>query len=318
MGFRTFSHFKNETIKARALTELSDLSSGCNEFNSLLFSGAVVDGDNFTIGSVKFVIKQLNSGSLTLADSTLNNTKAGDIKGVGITAHGLSVNHLFLVGSEYFKVTRVGDANTVDVTRGYAGSTVAAHTSGASVLVAANYTSVVLASDVLIPVGATLAIATTGPLIVTALNAFGAAYSAVPAPVAKVKALGVTAEYVAAGTQVLLTRVAQGNTMAMTETITNATLYAATFSNGVQRGDTKLADVTRVPTAAEVTAGYVDFSFPFPVKGFQLSAVTTSTRASATIGSTISYSTDFTRVRLTNNATNDFAATHTLRVSVWG
>lgn len=314
MSYKYFQQIDDGTKKGAAINQLARMSSGAKEFATIVYSGASADGDKIVIGGKNLFVKQINSGSLTLADSTLNNTNTGTILNVGITAHGLSVNHIILVGSEYLKVARVGDADHVDLVRGYAGSTVAAHASSASVKTAANYTGVDVAHDYVIPVGSTLAIATSGPLLATAINAFAAA------SIAGQVLYGMVAEYDSAKTCLLLSRPAQGNALSISETITNATMLnsATTFTNGVEKGDTYLATVTRVPTAADVTAGWLDFIFPFPVKDVTIAGRTTSTRAPATIGSTVSFNSDFTRVRLTNNATNDFAATHTIRVTANG
>lgn len=273
----------------------------------------------------KFWFKLMTVGSLTLADSTLNNTTAGIVRNVGITAHGLAVGNIFSVGSEFFRVLAVKDVNTVDVLRGYAGSTVAAHTSTTGVGVAANYTGINLPTDIVVPVTA-LAIATSGPQIATGMQALdgynvrdlGSVGQGARSQTSL--GFGFTWEYISATTRLFFHRPARSGAAGST---TVTLVYALTNGWGSEQvgGGVEIAEVgrsviNRVPTTAEVLAGYMDFAFAKPIKNWSVKAVVTSTRAAATIGSTVSFSADFKRITLTNNATNNFAATQTVEVQV--
>lgn len=273
----------------------------------------------------KFWFKLMTVGALTLADSTLNNTTAGVVRNVGIAAHAMSVGHIFSVGTEFFRVLQVKDANTVDVFRGYAGSTVAAHTSTTGVGVAANYTGVSLSVDLIVPVTA-LAVATSGAQMATGLTALdgynvrdlgsvGQGARSQPS-----LGFGFVWEYISAKTRLFFHRPARAGapgstTVSLLWDLTNG-WGSEQVTGGVEIAEVKRSVVTRVPTTAEVLAGYMDFAFSLPVKGWTVKGVVTSTRATATIGSTVSFSADFKRVTLTNNTTNDFTALQTVELAV--
>jgi hypothetical protein len=348
MSFKTFKQLTNQTIKGAALLSLAQASAGADEFNALVMTGAFVDGDTFTIDqgswtgrahyefntdttssyAAKFVVKLLGASALTLGDASLNTTNAGVQRGVTITAHGMVQGSVFGVGTEFFRVLRVQDVNTVDVLRGYGGSTVAAHASAAAVLTPANYTNVNLPYDFVVPVTA-LALATSGPQIAAfmpAVDGFnpkwngGQGYGIQQSLSAR--AFGFDWEYDATNTRLFFHRAAQGNnagntTLTFTEVVTNGTFATASLTPGTQIGEVKTTAETRVPTAAEVTAGLMDFAFPYPVKNYQVLASTTTTDAPATVGSTVSFSADFRRLTLKNNGTNNFAATDTITVKAY-
>src|SRR4051794_32839440 len=175
-GFTLFKMLADNTLKGRALNDLAQVALGPNEGATIVYTGASVDGDSFVVGGDSFTfnqpggvsdtvtdvgqkywVKLLSAGALTLGNTVLNNTAVPSdptfaIPGVQITGHGMSVGQVFGVGTEFFCVTAVQDANTVSVQRGWAGSTVAAHASGATVLAAANYTNVDLIHDLVLPV----------------------------------------------------------------------------------------------------------------------------------------------------------------------
>jgi hypothetical protein len=319
-NYQTVKELADSTIKGNLLGKLANLSAGADEQAVITFTGALVDGDNFSIGTRKYWPKLMAAAALTLGDAKLNNTSTGKILGVTINAHGLTPGQIFGVGTEFFRVLNVKDANTVDVFRGYAGSTVAAHASGAAVLQAPNYTNV-SARDLVIPVTA-LAIATSGPQLATALtdldgfnpNDFGNISSGTQARGVKT---GIKYEYIATGTRLFMHRAAQGNSLAITENITNATADT-TFKNGSMVASAVQAAVTRVPTAGEVTAGIMDFAFPFPVKTARVTIVTTTTGAKLAWDGATSYSADFRRVSIDNSGAVDWATTHTVLLEVVG
>lgn len=272
-----------------------------------------------------FWFKLMTVGALTLADSTLNNTTAGIVRNVGIVAHGMSVGHTFSVGTEFFRVLAIKDVNTVDVLRGYAGSTVAAHTSTTGVGVAANYTGVNLAVDLIVPVTA-LAITTSGAQMATAMSALdgynprdlGSVGQGARSQVSL--GFGFVWEYISATTRLFFHRPSRSGASGATTVgilwdLTNG-FGSEQVGGGVEIAEVARSLINRVPTTAEVLAGYMDFAFARPIKNWTVKGVVTSTRAAATIGSTVSFSADFKRMTLTNNATNNFAATQTVEVAV--
>jgi len=331
--FRTFEVISSETVKGAAINQLVQNSVGCDEFGQLVMTGAFVDGDTFAFftgswtgradyesntdvtayGGTKYVVKLCASTALTLGDATLNNTKTGLFRNVTVTAHGMVVGNVFMVGTEAFYVVAVGDVNHLDVVRGYAGTTVAAHASSAAVLAPANYTNIVLQTDVILPVTA-LALATSGAQVATAMNAldgFQGKYSGSLAQgvveFASGKKRHFLWEYISGSTRFVFHREARSGasgstTIGLVDTVTNGTI-SASLTLGVEKGEVKRSVVTRVPTAAEVTAGIMDFFFAKPIKAWHLSGFVTSTGAIQAEGATVSFSTDFRRMTLTNNST---------------
>lgn len=346
--FLNFAKSTANTLKGIVISQLAQAASGGDEFGTIIFTGAVVDGDNFTIDSGswtgrakyesntdvtsqyarKFWLKLVaNTASLTLADATLNNTTAGVIRNVGITAHGMALGHVFGVGTEFFRVINIRDVNTVDVFRGYGGSTVAAHTSTTAVLVAANYTGISLSTDIVIPVTA-LALSTSGAQIATAMAAVDGLnpkdFSNVSAGIYKQTSLGFGFiwEYISGTTRLFFHRAARAapssaTTLTMTYAITNAT-GSASLVQATQVGEVKSTVESRVPTAAEVTAGYMDFAFPFAVKSVQSIVTTTSTGAVVAWNGATAFSADFKRVTVDNSSTTDWATTNTVTLKVTG
>ncbi|CAM6004398.1 unnamed protein product [Sphagnum balticum] len=299
--------------------------------------------DTITTNGRKFWLKLLGASALTLGDAQLNTTALGSGAGKGIvrqvtiTGHGMSFGNVFAVGTENFLVINVPDVNHVDVYRGYAGSTVAAQAQGSSVLTLANYTGINLGYDVIIPVTA-LAIATAGPQIATAMVALDGFNTKWNGQVGNGQQMIVTGrkleldwEYISATNRLFYHRPSRSGAVGpdnapYIQTTSNTTVFGLfkitngvgteVMTPGVQKGEVAQSVVTRVPTAQEVAAGYMDFPWPYPIKSWSTLGFTTSTLATATIGSTVSFSTDFRRLTLTNNGTNNFATTNTIRVSV--
>lgn len=347
MSFKTFQLLTNQTIKGAALLALAQAAAGADEFNALVMTGAFVDGDTFTLdhgswtgrtnyesntdtttnNAVNYFVKLLASTSLTLGDANLNNTTAGVVRNVTITGHAMVQGNVFGVGTEFFRVLQVQDANTLTVLRGYGGSVVAAHAQAAAVLAPANYTGINLPYDFVLPVTA-LALATAGPQLAAALAAVdgfnpkwngGSGYGI--QQTLSARKLGFTWEYDSTNTRLFAHRPAQsGNagstTITFTSTVTNGGWATTGVTAATQVGEVSGTVETRVPTAAEVTAGLMDFAFAKPIKNYQLVASVTASGAPATIGSTVEMSADFKRLSLKNNGTNNFAATDTITLHV--
>ena len=337
MSYKIFNALGRETTKGAALLELAQADAGTNESVSVVFTGPLVDGDWITFGGgtavdplnkishavpgKKFWVKLLAAGTATLTDASLNSMMTGKPV-VTINSHNLTQGQVFGVGTEFFRVLSVLDSNSITVLRGYAGSPVTAHAIASPVLVAANYSGPNLLADAIIPVTA-LAVATAGPQIASALVAldgfqpksygdFGAGY------LTSKNAMGLSAEWIATGTRLFIARKARGNFLGVTLGMANATLSSPTLASGVEVGELRRSWVVRAPSAAEVTAGYMDFSFPWPVKFVTLVGEVTATGAPATLGGAVTYSADRTRVTLTNGGANNFAATNTVVLDVFG
>lgn len=303
MTASAFRHIEKTTLKGVAIRELVDATSpGCNENALLRLSGNVAHGETFTISNVKYRLIQLNTAMQNLANNVLNNTKTGIIPGVVFAgAHGLSARQLFRVNNEAFRVVTVDSTTQVTVERGFAGTTVAAQASGQAALVAANYTGVDLVNERLIPLGATLTPAVAGPAIALAVNTF--------------KQLGITATYLSTPTHVLFSKPVDGTGVTLAEAMANATIDAA-FNGGVAKAQAIVAKVTRVPTAAEVTDGYLHAVFPFTVKHAIVSIRITATNAVKAWDGAVTIS--GSRVTLDNAGATDWAATDTAIIEAIG
>lgn len=362
MSFKVFKTLAKDTQKGAALAALAQAVSGGSEFNSLAMTGAFVDGDSIsfikgqwtgrahyesntdtlTYPGRNFIVKLLAAGALTLGDASLNNTATGVVRGVTITSHGMVAGQVFGVGTEFFRVLQVRDANTVDVYRGYAGSTVAAHAQAAAVLGVANLTNINLPYDFIVPVTA-LALATSGAQVVSAMNSldgwnpkYNGSIGAGIQQQLTAEAQGFVWEYDSTNTRFVWYRPSRGanagsTTLSWIENVTNGTLLGASLTEATEVGEQVSAVEIRSPSAAEVTAGIMDFCFPFAVKAYEVLSFTTSTGAPATMGATVSVSNPAVpsnsdpsvnvpagRVTLKNNGTNNFASTETILVRVYG
>lgn len=282
--------------------------------------------DTTTTSSRKFWLKVLGASALVLGDASLVPTRPGKVVGMTINNHGLTPGAIFGVGTEVFRVIVVRDPNTLDVYRGYAGSLIATHAQGAAVLTLANYTGINLLTDIIVPLtDTTLAVA--GPEIVSAMVALDGFnpkdYGDLASGIIKQASLGYGFdwEYIPATNRLFFHRPCRGTTAGATTLTINASITNGVMSQlkgGVQIGEVKSTVETRVPTAAEVAAGYMDFAFPWPVKSVLILGDLTATDGPAVIGSAVSFSPDFRRLTLTNGGTNNFQGTESVTVWVTG
>lgn len=75
---------------------------------------------------------------------------------------------------------------------------------------------------------------------------------------------------------------------------------------------------SRVPNASEVTAGFMDFLFPFVPTRYIIQIVTTATGAILAWDGVATLDATTRRIQLDNSGVTDWAATHTVRVFAWG
>ena len=345
MSFKTFQTLSKDTQKGAALASLSQMSAGADEFDALVMTGAFVDGDYFvldqgswtgranyesntdtlSISAVRYFVKLLAATALTLGDASLNTTTPGVVKAMTITGHGMVQGNVFGVGTEFFRVLQVRDANTIDVLRGYAGSVVAAHAQASAVLAPANYTNMNMPYDFALPVTA-LALATAGPQLAAALptlDGFNPKWNGgVGLGIQQIlgaRKLGFTWEFDSTNSRLFCHRPAQSGgsgstTVTFTSTVAAGAWATPTPTPATQVGEVVRTTETRVPTAAEVTAGHMDFAFAKPVNLVRVTVITTATRAVVAWNGALSFSADFTRVTLGNAGTVLWSAACTVIV----
>lgn len=231
-----------ETTKGELLHGLAQGVWGAKDYALLVMAGNVVDQETFTLGSDVYELHQINTDTtVNTANSELDNTDTESV----VTLTGVAVGAILLVESEFMQVTEVG-TTYVKVSRGYAGSTIAAHADAEDIYKAAQ---AVGTGNIPVPLGATLTLTAASALIETAVNAVTG------------NALTVTATELVAGT-VAFTKDAATTSVACAETLTNGTISAA-FVGGVQPASRSASTFTRAATSADVTAGSIYIALPF-------------------------------------------------------
>lgn len=297
MSKQVFNEIPRLTVKGEALHQLAQAVQGAFEMNVLRLAANVVDRETITIGPESFQIVQINTDT-NVNSTSLDNTNAESTE--TITAHGLSVGAILRCESEFMRVKQVVDANTVVLTRGYAGSTIASHADASDIFKAG--ATALTAGKIYVPVGATLTPAAAGPLLATGLAALSTQ--------------GWTFSY--ASNALVIRREANGKHVACTETLSGAdnVWAAASTYGGIEKGEVVKALGMRVPNATEVALGVMEFYFPFNPAFARVSVFTTSTGAPVAFGGAVAWADN--KVTLTNGTDPDFAATHTVVVEAFG
>jgi len=297
MSKQVFGEIPKLTVKGEALHQLAQASQGAYEQNVLRLAANVADRETFTVGPESFQIVQINTDT-NVNSTSLDNTNAESTE--TITAHGLAVGAILRCEAEYMRVKTVVDANTVVLTRGYAGSTIASHTDGADIFKAG--ATALTAGKVYLPIGATLTPAAAGPLLATGFNALSTQ--------------GFTAVYTT--NALTISREADGRHVACSETLAGVdnVWAAANTYGGIEKGEVKFALAKRVPTATEVALGVMTVKFPFTPTFVRVTVQTTATLAAVAWGG--SYAVSGSTVTLTNGADPDWAATDTVTVEAYG
>lgn len=295
-----FTQVSDSTLKGAAIGLLADAAaSGCKQIANLRLAANVANAETITIAGEVFEIHQVNTDTTANTASGQFNTTAY-IKLATIAAHGLTVGRIVRVESEYLRVEKVIDANTVALSRGYAGSTVAAHADAVDIFKGA---AAPTAGNIPLPVGATLTPAAFSALAVTGLPALS-----------RIDGLAATA---VSANHVLLTAPASGGAIACAETLAGVdnTIDAA-FYGGVLPGYTRAVSLTRVPTATEVTLGVMHFPVNFAVKYVKVYVNTTSSDAVVAWDGAVTW--DGSLVSVGNGGTTDWSTATTVTVQVVG
>lgn len=264
VGIKLFNlddSLKSRIPTAAAVVAGSVMAMGRRAFQILRLAANVSDPDTVTIGPDVYEIE-------IVAIDTLINTSGGELNnttdpaGVTITGHGLSAGDPFRVESEIMTVLAVIDANRVLAARGRFGTTIATHADGLDIFKGNGVTAG------RIPVGfnATFTPAVAGPALAAAINNAVAADG--QRPTGKVSTIfnRLNAVSLAAGAEVLVFGITEAAiTDAVAETLAGAgnAWDAAALAGGQAQGDRKSFFAARVPVAAEVTAGRLQFPMSF-------------------------------------------------------
>lgn len=297
MTQKTFLHVGRETVKGDAIHQLADSAAGCYEINVLRLAADVVDRETITVEDKVYELVQINTD--TGSNSTVLDSTATDNVSETITAHGLSVGAVLRCENEYLQVVSVTDANTVVLSRGAFGSTVASHTDGSDIF--EKEATALTAGAYTVPVGATLTPAAAGPEIATALNTYSLA--------------GFVVEYNT--NELFFYKPAVDDSTAFAETLSGVdNVVSATSYGGYPKGSEVAATVARVPTATEVALGAMRFHFGFDVKFVRVTVQATADLAAVAWDGAVAVTGG--RVEVDNSGAVDWSASHRVTVEVHG
>ena len=312
MSQKLFLNTGVETIKGGALHALKDAgNAGAYDFALLALTGVVVDQETFTLGSDVYEINVVatDNGLDTGTGGEFNNTSPV----INVPLAGLAVGDVIRVESEFMKVIEAS-ASSAYVSRGFAGSTIATHGNSLTVFEAVQQ---VAAGNFDVPVSATAA-ATADDQIVAAVQFWtDGGYSK-----GLGGGIGVRVEnglkvdaFLAPGTTTVgFAYPADGGVAATAEGFTNGTITA--FGGGVEPASQQYAKIIHKVTAADVSAGYVDFVAPFTVdEAFATVYLTTGLVDEAWDGAVTV--TSGRHVRVDNAGASDWAAGETLVVQFY-
>lgn len=296
---------------------------------------AAVAGETITIGPITAAIPALVGGIAqatviaanvflveVVATTTGVNTSGGQWNNtnnpiqVTVTAHGLVAGDMLAVGTEIFKIIRVIDANTLVVSRGRGGTTIAVHADAVAINKAAAPTA-----SISVPTTGTLTPAVIGPAIAYEINN--------PLPtnsqdrnVAKASSIWpyLNAVSLLAGVEIVVYGIVpQAITGATTETLAGANnaWSVANLGAGVAPGFKRQFQSARVPTAAEVINGTMEFCVPFQPSIANVAVIVTSTGIE-TLWNGARFITQLAgslyRITLDNSGATDWATTSTVYV----
>lgn len=213
----------------------------------LAITGAATHGETFTIGDKVFELLTFADSSVNVSGGDLNNTT--NPVDVTFASHERTVGEYLLVESEFMKVIKVVDANTVRVARGQFGSTIAAHADATNIF-----------ENAAAPTAGTISVGLTDET--TAATIVDDIVAAINAQTQDYGPMGF--EVYDNDDFVVFQAPQDRSARATTETMANGAFYnGATMFVGIEEGDAKVCAYTRTIQAGETTPV---FSFPFDVK----------------------------------------------------
>lgn len=261
MSQKLFLNTGLETIKGGALHALKDAgNAGSYDFCELALTGVVVDQETFSLGGDTYEI------NVVATDSTQDTGTGGELNNtapvVNIPYTGAAKGDVIRVESE-FMVVLDASATSAFVSRGFAGSTIAAHGNSLTIFKAVQQ---VVAGNLAVPVSATAA-ATADDQIVAAVNFYSDGGYATGlgggTGVTVQNGLKVDAFLSDGTTTVGFAYPADGGVATTAETFTNGTITA--FAGGVEPASQQYSKIVHKITAGDVSAGSIDFVAPFTV-----------------------------------------------------
>lgn len=275
---------------------------GRRAVNTLRVAANVASTEYVSIGDDVYEVNIVNTDSTkTVTGTELANT--GITARVTMAAHGLSVGALIRVENEIMLVTKVVDVNTIDVSRGYSGTTIASHAASTAIYVAA---AAFTAGRFPVGLVTTLTPAAFTAALVAVINAKRGV-----APVSAVKI---------SDNEVLVYADREGAYVATCGDglagVNNGWAATAMYG-GIGNLARKLVAQSRVPTAVEVALGNMHFMFPFVP-----TVVEARVYVTATPGVAVDWDGAVTvtgkRVTIDNAGSTDWSASHTVVLVVTG
>lgn len=268
----------------------------------LRFSGNVVHGESITIGGEVWRVAVVNTDSTkTVSGGELNNTKPRVV--LTFAAHGRVKGDLIRVENEIARVMHVVSTDKVLLKRGVSGTTIAAHADATAIYVTAS--SPGAGNQVGI-------VATLTPAVFT--DRFIADFNALSMHRLKAYAPEDDAVVIASADERGGDLIARADTYALAETLTNGAWDAANMAGGVLPGF--YMPVKIVPTAADVTAGYIYRAFPFTPTVLWTTVQTVATKAPVVWDGVATVTGNL--VKLDNSGSVDWAATDEILMFVRG
>lgn len=232
-----------------ALIGAEMVDPGCVAINVLRLAANVVHATTVTIGNDVYEVHTVATDTtidVSLGELAVGTTTAP--RSVTMAAHGLVRGAILRIESEFLQVIGIVDADTVIVSRGYAGSTIATHANATSIYKAA---SGPVAGRIPVPSDGTLTPTEWSPQLVAQINALGTE--------------PVTATLISVNEVLLTSNEASAQATACTETLAGANnvFASATMYGGRAPGQRRLSVQTRVPNATEVALATMHFAFDF-------------------------------------------------------
>ncbi|MGW8177531.1 MAG: hypothetical protein ACWGQW_01880 [bacterium] len=295
-----FGALNKETTKGAALISLGQgIVSGQKDQSTLTFSGVAVDRETVTIDGDVFEVVDLSTDSTFDVGTGWDNTDA--VVTQTHSSHSFSVGDYVCVESEIARVSFVsGDLVSFDRS-GYAGTTVAAHSTGTTAIEVQEGTALT-AGAITVPVADV-----TSTLVLSSLEDV-------------VSRLGTAKwEVVKLSTTVglILSKVIGSRGATMATDIGNATVVATSYG-GYQPKVAPVCILQRVPTAAEVSAGAMYFALPFtPAKAF-LYGNTTADWTDEVLDGSVTLDRTNKIATADNGGAADWATTTTVTLVVYG
>ena len=295
-------------------------ASGARAYAIFRQGGNYSEGNRIQVGTDTLEVVRLNDNSGAQTRSNDFNSTADPLivdmsdyaQLISGGTHELREGELIEIETEILRLVKK-DGNTYSFARGQMGSATAAHASGNNIVIDNNFNHATR-----IPVcdssGAALTAEGIGDAVRVAVNeGQGDFTNGGLGPVSVVETAGAGAELV------FVLNHRGEDTRAVSETGSNSTFQSTTFVGGEKPRTRRSAFVSRVPTAAEVTAGRIVIPVDFTVGGVFATVTTTATGAISAWDGDISTVTGADLpdvVVLNNDGSTDWAATSTVDVLI--